>query len=321
NALAVLSDAGISVPGHPAPSVPLTAEVQPKIVEPDRKGIKEAVAPAIPAPEMVTQGVVVEAGPAAKPPEVAVSPADQATLDTAKTTLDEIKTKTEELNQLKVEIKINADPLNKLTESIDQIIKDFAEKELKLKLTIEGLDQFNSSMDTVKVTIANSTTQWNNYKIAVVQVFRDIVTAFGAAMTELTQKMQQAGAQNLQAGRKFGDDFAQGIRDSIPAIVKAAEDAAQAAADRMPHSPAKKGPLSGRGWSGFGGKAFAEDFAEGIANATGAVGTSSDAMAERATKSMAGRDESFQNFLNGLIRVLDIASTALGVVQSVFDHI
>jgi hypothetical protein len=318
NAIAVLAAHNIHVEGGPE-AAPATIQVAPQV---DRRGLKPVEVPVAPiTPEQDTSKKI-EAGPTGLPaPKVAVSPGDQATLDQAKTTIDEITKKTDELNQKKIEIKVQADALNNLTKSIDQIITSLSEKELKLSVKLEGIDAFTQGMDTIKVAISTSMAQWNNYKIAVVQAFRDIVAAFSAAMAELTQKMESAGANNKAAGQAFGNDFAQGIRDSIPAIAAAASDAAAAAADRMPGSPAKKGPLSGRGWSGYGGRAFAEDFAQGIADATGAVGISSDAMAERATKSMAGRDESFNNFLSGILRILDIASTAIGIVQSTFDHI
>lgn len=314
NAIAVLTAAGIQVPGAPAPPS-ATIQVAPQV---DRRGVK----PAVTGPEAaVTEGVVVESGPAAKPPAVAVSPGDQATLDTAKTTIDDINKKVDDLNNKKIEIKADTHEIDEVSGKVGDLTKLLAGQEVKLKITVEGMEQFTSSMDQMKVQISTSLAQWNNYKIAVVQAFRDIVSAFGTAMTELATQIAQAGAQNQAAGAKFGNDFAQGIRDSIPAIAQAANDAAQAAADRMPHSPAKKGPLSGSGWSGYAGRAFATDFAEGIQSATSAAADASSGMAEAASKSMAGRDASFQTFMSGLIRILDIASTALGVVQSVFDHI
>ena len=318
NAMAILTAAGVTVPGMPAPSKPLEVGIKPKIVEPDRKGTK----PAPTGPEAApTEGKKVEAGPAAKPPAVAVSPADQATLDTAKTTLDEIKTKTEALNQLKVKIEVDAEALNKLTGSIDTIITSLSEKKLKLKVELEGLDAFNTGMGQIKTAITNSEAQWRAYESTVKAVFGAIVSAFDTAMSQLVAKMQAAGANNQAAGKAFGDNFAQGIRDSIPAITQAATDAAAAAAAPMPGSPAKTGPLSGRGWTKYRGQAFATDFAEGIQEGTAAAADASAAMAERATGSMEGREGRFDAFLSGLLRVLDLASTAIGLVQESFDHV
>ena len=322
NALAQLAAAGITVPGHPAPAKPLEVGVAPKIVEPDRKGTKKQEGPA-PAPITKEQDTskVVQAGPPPAPPKVAPSAADQASLDQAKTTIDNIKTAVDELNGKKIKIEVEAEALNNLTTSIDQIITSLSEKKLKLKVELEGLDAFNTGMNTIKTAITTSEGQWRAYESTVKGVFQAIVSAFDTAMSQLVAKMQAAGANNQAAGKAFGDAFAQGIRDSIPAITQAATDAAAAAAAPMPGSPAKTGPLSGRGWTKYRGQAFVKDFAEGIQSETSAAADASEAMAERATGSMEGRDERFQGFLSGLLRVLDLASTAISLVQESFDHV
>ena len=65
------------------------------------------------------------------------------------------------------------------------------------------------------------------------------------------------------AGKKWAEEFADGIRKGIPEVVRAAHEMAKAAANAAPHSsPAKEGPLAfdmvdvGKRWS--------EDFARGI---------------------------------------------------------
>ena len=307
-AIKALTDAGITV-GNAKPAVPATVDVKPQ-TEGERQAQRRGTAPAPAVPIAPIE-----------PPKVAPSAADQASLDTAKTTIDEIKTKIDGLKDAKIKISVEAEALNNLTKSVNELFDSLSQKELKLKVSLDGMDQFSQGMGVIKAAISTSMADWNNYKIAVVQAFRDIVTAFNAAMQELTQIMQSAGANNKTAGQHFGDDFAQGIRDSIPGIRQAAVDAAAAAAAPMPGSPAKIGPLSGKGWTKHRGRAFATDFAEGIVEGTAEASDASMGLANAASKSMAGRNESFQGFLNGILRVLDIASTAIGIVQSTFDHI
>lgn len=79
-----------------------------------------------------------------------------------------------------------------------------------------------------------------------------------------------AGAAKT-GGAAFSDNFAQGILDGKGKVDDAAKQVAAAAADHMPHSPAKKGPLSGQGWSGYSGRAFTSDFATGISANEGQV--------------------------------------------------
>jgi hypothetical protein len=58
--------------------------------------------------------------------------------------------------------------------------------------------------------------------------------------------------------------FASGIRASKYNAAAAAAEVAQAVADQMPHSPAKHGPLSGRGYTTYSGRALVKDFAGGM---------------------------------------------------------
>ena len=100
---------------------------------------------------------------------------------------------------------------------------------------------------------------------------------------------QDAADKAKAAGEKFSTDFAAGI-ESETALAKigvAAGRAASAAHANLPmHSPAKVGPLSGRGWSKFGGMNFSRDFATGIlqnapqvtAAASGVAGAASSAL-------------------------------------------
>jgi len=80
----------------------------------------------------------------------------------------------------------------------------------------------------------------------------------------------QQGAE--QQGMNFGQAFAQGIRESIPDVLRASLEMATASTDPLGHSPAKIGPLSGSGWTYFRGRTYSEAYAEGIASGQQAVG-------------------------------------------------
>ncbi|AKU45322.1 tapemeasure [Mycobacterium phage Madruga] len=125
--------------------------------------------------------------------------------------------------------------------------------------------------------------------------------------------IDEAGKDNQTKGNSFSEDFARGIRDGIPAIDKAAKDAADAAAKKMPGSPAKEGPLSGRGWSRYGGEAFSRDFAYGIRSRTGEVGSAAAGVAGAASSGI-GRagDKNYQagQYLGQLTQMLDFFENA-----------
>jgi hypothetical protein len=72
------------------------------------------------------------------------------------------------------------------------------------------------------------------------------------------------GGTLLAAGASLIQGFIDGIRSKIAGIRAAAAEAAAAARGFFGFSPAKEGPLSGRGWTLYSGHALVEDFAAGI---------------------------------------------------------
>ena len=90
------------------------------------------------------------------------------------------------------------------------------------------------------------------------------------------------------SGLALGNSFAAGIRASIPAAAAAAAELAGAVKANMPNSPAKEGPLSGKGYTDESGKALARDFAGGIRSE---VGTVSDAARDIAAAAKEGVEQ------------------------------
>lgn len=69
----------------------------------------------------------------------------------------------------------------------------------------------------------------------------------------------------FSAGASLISGFVDGILSQLSNAVSAAARVVSSVADYFPHSPAKKGAFSGRGWTLFSGRAVVDDFAEGIA--------------------------------------------------------
>lgn len=66
------------------------------------------------------------------------------------------------------------------------------------------------------------------------------------------------------SGYAVGHSFAQGILGRIGEVSNASMQLALAASAPLPHSPAKIGPFSGRGWTLYSGESVADAFAEGF---------------------------------------------------------
>lgn len=90
-----------------------------------------------------------------------------------------------------------------------------------------------------------------------------------------------AGQWLVNSGRSIMSGLAQGIRDGIGDAVQSASDAMARISNLFPHSPAKEGPFSGRGWTPYSGRAIINGLAEGMTAATpAAVGRIRNAMQE-----------------------------------------
>lgn len=76
-------------------------------------------------------------------------------------------------------------------------------------------------------------------------------------------------------GAKLGQDFADGIRSKKDEVKSAATELADSVTPPLPRSPAKEGPLSGRGYTSYRGRKLAEDFAKGIEAGQASVRASS----------------------------------------------
>jgi hypothetical protein len=88
--------------------------------------------------------------------------------------------------------------------------------------------------------------------------------------TMVTTALSFMGAME-SAGLAIGASFAKGIASSTSLVVGAITALMGAASLPIPHSPAKTGPFSGKGWVLYSGHAIGNDFAKGIDESTGTV--------------------------------------------------
>lgn len=89
--------------------------------------------------------------------------------------------------------------------------------------------------------------------------------------TNMINGISGFAGQFYNAGKALVSSFVRGIGSMVSAAADAAKRVVKAARDFLPFSPAKKGPLSGRGYPLYSGMAFTQSFARGITAASPAL--------------------------------------------------
>lgn len=96
-------------------------------------------------------------------------------------------------------------------------------------------------------------------------------TNLGNAADELRSLPRRAleavgelGSTLFSSGKSLIGGFIDGIRSMISEVADAAARVVAAAGDYFPHSPARKGEFSGRGWTLYSGRATVDGFIEGM---------------------------------------------------------
>ncbi|GGH93733.1 phage tail tape measure protein [Arthrobacter liuii] len=118
---------------------------------------------------------------------------------------------------------------------------------------------------------------WNNVVNGVTEAFDTVVNTVsskvgevvgfvGGIRDQVVGALGDAGSWLVSAGRNVIDGFVNGINGAIGAVTDAIGNVTQVIADHMPHSPAKRGALSGKGYTLYSGEALTRDFAKGITN-------------------------------------------------------
>lgn len=134
------------------------------------------------------------------------------------------------------------------------------------------------------------------------------------ALTELGNKIQEfftgLWTKALDAGKALIENLMQGIRDRLGSLGDVAKSIVTTITDWLPGSPAKKGPLSGAGWSYRRGQSLAEDFAAGVDSRAGAVNKSSGSMA-------AGAGEGMQGFVKDMLELTSFTSRLVGLFNDI----
>lgn len=95
------------------------------------------------------------------------------------------------------------------------------------------------------------------------------------------------GGKLVSAGEALIGGFITGIKNKVGSAVSAVSGVLDKISGLFPHSPAKVGPFSGKGWTLFSGQAISESLAEGMAQRTALVRRAAAMVADAASDAVA----------------------------------
>jgi hypothetical protein len=136
----------------------------------------------------------------------------------------------------------------------------------------------------------------------------DQLTQIFASHPDIAQILGPYTEKAAEQGQSFSEAFAQGIKDGDPAVKRAIEELAELAGDGLGHSPAKYGPLSGRGWTLYRGKTFSKSWAQGITSEAGSVKGAVSGVAGEAAVATGSYDPQAGGMDNFLKQLKDLSS-------------
>ena len=165
----------------------------------------------------------------------------------------------------------------KLPEAIEQLAPILIDAIVRLVLKVgetfmNGLDQIFTDFGNWVANLVNGTEEGADQMVAATaQGVDETIGEIQRIDPAVQSEMSGLDSTARSGGYSVGHNFAQGLLASIGEVGNVAASLAAEAAAYMPHSPAKKGAFSGRGWTLYSGEATADAFAEGFVRRIGAV--------------------------------------------------
>jgi phage-related protein len=122
---------------------------------------------------------------------------------------------------------------------------------------------------------------------ATITGLRAVVSWFSDLPGRAKDALGNLGSYLYKSGQSLIGGFIDGITSMGSVLSNAAGSLLSNVSDFFPHSPAKKGPFSGQGWTPFRGAALALGFASGMTAQASAVSTAARALAGAASAELA----------------------------------
>ena len=162
---------------------------------------------------------------------------------------------------------------------------------------VQGLVNIISGVINMIAGILNGnwTQVWEGFK----QVVSGAVQALGGIVSGIKDIILGALAGAGTWLRNAGKAIIQGLIDGIMSMINAAGDAIGWVMDKIssfiPHSPAKRGPFSGRGWTTYSGQAIVEGLAQGVTDNAGKAEQAIQAAMQRAQAAANGVELAYRS--------------------------
>lgn len=111
--------------------------------------------------------------------------------------------------------------------------------------------------------------------------FVSLLKYVGGIPGKIVDGLGNIGGTLLSSGKALIDGFGKGIKDAFGKVTGWVEDGLNKIRDFFPHSPAKRGPFSGKGYTTYSGKKLLEDFGVGISKGVAKAAKEAEKAQER----------------------------------------
>lgn len=139
---------------------------------------------------------------------------------------------------------------------------------------IQRFDSFSSELLTTTASmfarfngIADS--GWKNFQNGATSLALRVAGIIDSMADSIISQTLGLASRMYSAGQAIINSFSQGIFSRLTSVIATVQDMVSQVRDFLPFSPAKRGPLSGRGYPLYSGQALIESFAQGIAQRAG----------------------------------------------------
>lgn len=139
---------------------------------------------------------------------------------------------------------------------------------------IQRFDSFSSELLTTTASmfarfngIADS--GWQNFQNGAASMALRVAGFLNGLADQLVSIALGIASAMYTAGQRMMDSLSQGMFSRLTSVISTAQSIVGQIRDFLPFSPAKRGPLSGRGYPLYSGQALIESFAQGIAQRAG----------------------------------------------------
>ncbi|MFF4823138.1 phage tail tape measure protein [Streptomyces sp. NPDC001312] len=122
--------------------------------------------------------------------------------------------------------------------------------------------------------ITTAVNAWTSFKNSTVKKAAELLAYVKGLPQTVKSKLGNLGSLLLDSGKALMRGFIDGIKSMFGSAVSEAKHVLSGIRDFFPHSPAKKGPFSGSGWTLYSGRALMDGLSQGVREgAPGAMAT------------------------------------------------